>query len=486
MSESFLLELYKELKDIRFYSYLLKLSLSFVWFFVISLIIVFCTSNFVDYFWVNIEIYENWTLKKLAIVILFLIWLFYRLFKNFLLPRNDNNKIWIVIAINDWSNYEWFTLKYDFIRSLKENLDTTKFKIIEMPKRYFNRIAKTVKELNKENIMKYNEKIDGHYWICGKTEKRKDWVKKCYIETNSMVFHANIPTDLQTELLMDYNNLYPRSISFDEDWYKSWITFGWEHNAIVALYIIGVALLISNNPFWAWDLHKDLHLKLNSIPKKDNVETNFNETYIDLIAKKIRVIQYRELWLICNYYYVKKEYPKWSSSLNLWRQIANNYNFFSADLCNQEGIYEFLINKNIKKSRSFIKEAWKYGHKYHVYSLIFLDLYDRNYKSVNNRMKKIIKKNTSVMDIVSLKEIIQFIEDVLEIEPNRYEFLYRLSLLYYKKLGNEPMAYSTLMKYIKCRNKKEVYEIIPVDKIKKELEKYMDKSLLKLPQQLLE
>jgi hypothetical protein len=50
-------------------------------------------------------------------------------------------------------------LKQDFIESITENLDQSKFKIIKINNKYFNKLYKTKKELDGEYIKNLNDKI---------------------------------------------------------------------------------------------------------------------------------------------------------------------------------------------------------------------------------------------------------------------------------------------------------------------------------------
>ncbi len=231
----------------------------------------------------------------------------YFIFKFSRIEKNKN-KIWIVIWIDDKDDYEWFKLKKDFIDSIEENLDKTKFKVIILSKKYLGKIYKSKWVVDKEFISKINKKIKWHYFIVWKAQKWKEGKLKCYLETNALVFHKDIPENIKNELSEDFSNLYSNHIYFEDDWYKSWIDFSGEYNSIIAKYIIWVSLLISNDPFWALKLHRWLNLDLDKIKKQKEVKSSFNESYIKKISEKIKIIQYRELHLISRYFYRIKNY----------------------------------------------------------------------------------------------------------------------------------------------------------------------------------
>lgn len=474
-------EIFDIFKSPKILLFLKDRSISFLWFFMVVFFIVILVSflnNSLGFeklliFWLKI--------KYIIILFLILLWSFYFLFKyRFLIINDCDNlwnqlKIWIIVAIDDKNDYEWFTLKYDFINSLNENLDNTKFKIIILPKVYLNEIYKDKNNLNWDFIKKINKKIKWHYFIGWKVEKVKDWWLRCYLRTNAMVFHKNIPKNVQTELSTDFNNLYPRDISFEENWYKTWIDFSWEYSSIVARYMIGVAFLISNNPFWAIELHRKLHFELEKVKKNEKIKSTFNEKYVEHIWEKIKIIQFHELRLLVNFFYRKKDNINWINYLNEWSELSDFYNFIDWNLLAQQWIYEFLVNKDILKSRKLIKRSSCFtSDKTHKYSLIFLDLYDREYRLAKNRMKDILKKKQFRLEKISVEEVIYFMDDVIIEFNDRFEFLYWQSLLYYKKLRNIPMAYEKIIRYIDNKWIKNFeYEIIDPNVIRRELEKIM-------------
>lgn len=473
-------EFFKIFKNPKILLFLKHISLTILWYLITVFLIISTVSYLVNLIWINFDIFW-FKITHIFMLILLIIRTIYFLYKNNYIPKNELNdlweqtKIWIILALEDKYDFNWFALKYDFIESLKENLDKTKFKIIILPNKFLSKVYKDKKTLDKDFILEINKKVKWHYFIWWKVEKIKNWCLKCYLNTSAMVFHDIIPDAVQTELSMDFNNLYSKDIDFSNDWYKSWIDFSWEYNSIVAKYIIWVAFLISNNPFWAIDLHRNLHIELEKIKKDENVNSSFNEKYFKLISEKIKVIQYHELSLIVNYYYSKKDNENWIKYLNEWEKLANFYWFFNANLLVQKWIYEFLINNNICESRKLIKKSASLtSDKGYKYSLVFLDLYDEKFILAKKRIREILKKKQYKWETLTVKEVINFIDDILEKYSDRIELLYWQSLLYYHKLGNIPMAYEKIEKYIKNKWVKNLeFELDNPLLMKKELERKM-------------
>lgn len=437
---------------------------SYIW--MISMIIIFS----VTILWIISNFTDNLIWKNLAIIIIILLVLSYGLYKKYFISRFNRRKIGILLAIDDKWEFPWRKIKSDLLHELNKNLDTEKFQIISAPNHWAKKLQSNYK--NKEKISKYHDKIWWIYRIVWSTEKENDWWYKCFIESNALVFHIEIPAIVQKELWMDFSRMYLKEIKFDDNYYKSWIKFSWKFNWIVAQYIIWVACLISWDPLNAWNLHKHLYDELRNISKVNDVNQKIDEWYFKLISEKIRIIQYNELWCITEYYYQwwnNNERIKW---LLTRKSLSEQYWLSDAWLLNNRAIYEFIVNKDIKQSRKLIKEAWNLWHKWHRYSLVFLDLWDKNYKKAKDNMKRIIKKKHSNSIVVN--SVIKFIDDVLITNENRFEFLYREALIYYKQEFNLPLAFQKLEKYISIVwNNNYEYELYNPKMLLKEIEKQM-------------
>ena len=61
-------------------------------------------------------------------------------------------------------------------------------------------------------------------------------------------------------------------------------------------------------------------------------------------------------------------------------------------------------------------------------------------------MRKIMKKWCNY--VVVLESVLKFIDDILDEYEDRFEFLYREALIYYKQEFNLPLAFEKLEKYL--------------------------------------
>ena len=412
----------------------------------------------------------HWTYSLIILVVINLIYIWVALIKNFYLKKFKKWKIWILLAIDDKWEYEWYKIKRDLLNELNDSLDANKIEVITVSNYWARKIKKIYKD--EKNIVKYHNRIWWMYWIIWKTEMEKNWWYKCYIKSEALVFHKIIPDIVHEELWNDFAQIYLEQIEFDEEYYKSWIEFSAIYNWIVAKYIIWVACLVSWAIMSAWELHKWLEDKLKNIEKINNSNQKINEQYFKQISQKIKIIQYRELAYITFYYYQQWQKDLWYKWLNIRSNLSEKYWVIDAVLQNNLAIYEFLVNKDIKKSRALIKKSGKSWNKWYRYSLVFLDLWNKNYKQAKINIKVLMKKDCN--DSLTLNSVLKFIDEVLVEYNDRFEFLYWKALIYYRHKNNIPLAFENLEAYIKTVWKNKYwYETIEPYKLLSELKKTM-------------
>lgn len=459
------LELAEIFKSKSYWNFLVERILSsFFW--VLFIIVSLVTAIL----WVVSSLTDNLLCKILSILIVVFWIICCSLYKKYFIKKFKKWKIGILLAIDDKWEYEWYKMKNDLLYELNKNLDTEKFQIISVSNYWARKIQDNYK--NKEKIEKYHSKIWWIYWIVWNTEKENDGWYKCFIKSNALVFHSDIPNIVQNELWMDFSALYLKDIEFDNSYYKSWIEFSATYNWIVAKYIIWVACLVSGAILDAWELHRWLEDELGNINKINKSNQKINEQYFKQISKKIKIIQYRELSYISFYYYQIWQKDMWCTWLNTWNKLSEKYWMIDAVLQNNLAIYEFLVNKNVSKSKKLLKKSGKSWNKWYRYSLVFLDLWNKNYKGARKNIKILMQKDCD--DILTLNSVLKFIDEILVEYSDRFEFLYWEALIYYRHKNNIPLAFEKMESYIKnVWETRYWYEILEPNKLLSELKEIM-------------
>jgi len=422
------------------------------------------------YWWLSVWQWWHWGIWVIFTIVIGIIFLW----KDYLyLPKNKKDKswnlskFWIVISIDDKWILEWYTLKQDFIWELNQSLSNS-YNLIILPSKY----AEKVKKMSKEEQIKLNNKIGGHYWIYWKVEKAKDGVYKCCIDVKSFVFHQEIPKDIQREFQKEFQDVSIPNLEFEDDYYRSWLLFSSSYTTWVAKYILGIAFLIWKDIVNAWIVHKDLHKDLENIKQNEEKLNQQNkQKNIKDLESKSRAVQYLETRVFTNIAYRTDNIELWKEFLAIWYDLVEFYKVPDCSLLNSQAIYEFLHNNDAKKARELIKKSFKLGNKWARYSLVFLDIWNRDYWLAKNNIEQILKtfKKGKNKEIVTVVDVISFIDKVLE-KKERNEFLYWQAILYHYKLNNFDMALEKINLFLEKENNNSFwFEIMPATKLKREI-----------------
>jgi len=220
-----------------------------------------------------------------------LAWISYWLYIRFSLPRNEKGKIGVVVAIYAENEKEREILKNDFLVKLRSEFrQEGKFrfsKIIFLE----NHFAKEIDDAEdqKKKIDKFNKKIKAHFYIYGKTRKRPDAAsgEKYVVEFLPYVVHAPTSDVFRSGLAKDMNKLFPKEVSFLASERFDKLEYYASKTNIAIWYLIGYASFISQDPFFAFELHQKLKEKIDSIPNTSSEEDYIKERLAHFIPSEL-------------------------------------------------------------------------------------------------------------------------------------------------------------------------------------------------------
>jgi len=373
-------------------------------------------------------------------------------------PSNLNNKIGIIICVDAESEKQKIRLKKDFVNNLKTLLKTNGLfdlfhtvvlkdyqaeRAIKIIDEYNNKKSEIIRknQINISNIKKppkeirkwkkFDKKVRGHFYIWGNIKERYDIDKKYFIETNALVKHVPISFSKSDEIRDSLNNIYGRLIVFDER-----VEFAGFHLTadivyLSARYIIGIASLYSYDPFTALTLHKGLDKE---------IENRFKPLPQNLlkVLEHLKVLLSKEYYLIAFIKYKiykdirgAKEFIEQSLSVN-----PKNY-----DALIFKSLLAFVVDRNPTETLKMLLKAKKYSNNDYtwLYNKAFLYMYVGKFEKGFNDYKKLNTISFQNEDKI-VQECIDFNKQLIEQEPNKKQALFILGFLYYKKLGNYPLA----------------------------------------------
>ena len=345
-----------------------------------------------------------------------------------------------------------FRFKRDFLGHLKRVIDNrglAKFvEFIEVRNHFSKKIQEVTEERKKiEIIKKWNKKIKAHFLIWGEVKRRKDEGGKLFLSLDSIVYHKPIPLGISFRFRREILEVFPREINFLERFELKGFEISAELVSLAAQNIIGTAAFISGDPFLALDLHfnflKGLEYTFKGLKE---LPPNFRASR----KKVIKMISGEFSTLSRYYYYAKKDLDRTYKFAN--KSLEFNKENYTAYLL--LAIFHFLKNRDIKKALEMIELASKYsnGDMGWKYSEAFLHCYNGDLET-SKKCYSAAFRGRPLESERFLRDIVSFIEDILSLEPDKFQLHYALGRIYYQKLYNLPMALENYEKFLEGQSK---------------------------------
>ncbi|MCJ7457617.1 MAG: hypothetical protein MUP17_01330 [candidate division Zixibacteria bacterium] len=335
-------------------------------------------------------------------------------------PKNKRNKVGVVLAITTESKKEHLRLRSDLILGVKEVVRTKGkeniLNVIEMPEYYASKID------DHPASLQALKKADAHFIIYGSCKQRLEkGTPHYFMALEATVIHKPIPKVISDLFAQEFSELFPRRVAFpiaDEisgfEVTKEWIGF-------IARYIIGIAAFLSEGFDLALELFKELDLELEQI--------DVNLTQIRKVKARLPQRIAESSLAIANNKYLL--YTK-TKNIELLRQMKplldilkemdpNNY---VAHLL--RGIYLFLVERNVEEAKKEIKKSKNTLDSTWRYSEAFLYAYENDLDKAESSYKKAFRDGVASGAILQAED---FINDVLEIEPDKWQLWYCVGMI---------------------------------------------------------
>jgi len=378
---------------------------------------------------IDIANFVGFRIRPFLYPLFLLLWISYWTFNKFRLPRNQKDKIGIIIAIYSENEKERQELKADFVSKLKKNLQEEG--VLNFSKVIFlkNHFAYKIKNSDKPKITlkKINKKIKGHFYVWGDIRKRADGEKgeKYFINFQGYVVHKPISKNLSNNISIDFSKVLPKEINFLEQ--RSFK--GFETSATIvhlaAKYIIGIAAFVSHDPRLALKLHnglKDQFNKLRPLP-----------LHLQDIRNHIPLwISDETLW-IAKWYFQENKINDTKNFLQ--KSLKENENNYGSWLF--KAIIDFLIDNDPDEALKSIGKAERYAKNTHEwrYSKAFLYFWKENYSEALKQCQK-IKKLSYPTEIITLEEVRKFNLKLLSENKSKVQLYFWIGFLSYFKKDN--------------------------------------------------
>lgn len=356
-----------------------------------------------------------------------------RWFKNQRFPKAPNNSIGFAIGLYVEDPSHQRQVENDFIETIRERLEQLQpsrpIKLVPIPPHHARKI-KTIQEA--ERVL---DKCNCMFLVWGLARYRNiNGTSHFVIDLKSMVKHGFVDSNVSATLAVEMSELLPprRAVSQSNDLSE------FEVNAasveLAALYIIGVAALISGDPSYSLEVFENLQARLANTDETGfppqikgsitllRIKTVINLGVIHLELARQCQLKWRDTR---DFSYLENMYAQ---TVESDKYIKNSYN--AAVL---RALYYFVRDRNTKLARKEISKWKGQGDATWAFDEAFLYAYDGKLKDALRNYKIAFKKRT---DSRALNEIEEFLEWVLSEEPNKHQLYFCLGIINYFGKGD--------------------------------------------------
>lgn len=354
-----------------------------------------------------------------------LLWISYWFLNRFYIPKNDKNKVGIVLCIYADSDEAEKNLKRDFIDTFYKQIINEKLGSVFCIRTIKNHLAK--KFNNFDSIKKLHKKVNGHIYIFGEIKKRQNGSNQYFLFLDGMVMHRPVAQNTSQELAKDFLATLPKRVNFNDEFAFK----GFQVSADIVLksvkYIVGLAAFVSGDYELAIQLHTSFEEQMK--------QTAIKLPYHDQILSKLKLIIANEYALLALYFFTKDQKEQTYENL----KKAFKYN----DKCYQVLVLQTIIafgwEKDAKKALKLARECHNFNFPEWRYNETFLYFWLKNYPTAWKQCEK-IKKQNFPNEIITSQEVTQFNEKILESNDSNPSLYFWVGFNYYYKQNNLPMA----------------------------------------------
>ena len=367
---------------------------------------------------------SQWILIILVVLLIIIVWFFSRR-----IPRTPEGKIGFVVAISTENQNQNKKLKVDFIETLQRYISQGEleyqFSFIIYSEYHASKIT------SEPVAVSFLEASKGHFILYGRCRERNiNGKQHLVLDLQGVVRHVPIPKDIRDLFAAEFTELLPNRLAIPQDNDLFSFEFASDFIGVIAQYIVATAAYHS----FAYEYSKSLFALIR-------VELSTVRTNIPSIVKiKQRIPQKLADTIVMIAYLKYLTYRKRNEVLYLdemgeaLKELSKiRIDHYSGHLLTAS--YIFLkygdtksALKEINKCKGSQDGAW-------IFSYAFLKAYDGDLKLSHNRYKTAFTKQYA--DIVPI-ECEEFILDVLEGKPEKYQLYYCLGLInYYAKTDYE-------------------------------------------------
>lgn len=354
-------------------------------------------------------------------------------------PKSPKNKIGFGIAILTETQIQEERLTNDFVITLRNLLLSRKFKykfhFINFPSHFVEQIQDQddAKGLLKGSRLKF--------LIYGRARTRSiNGTDHHFLELEGVVAHSTLNPQVQSLFSKEFSDLFPRRITISSENDIFSFEFTAELIKFVAMYIIGIAAMLSGDPTYGQELFEDLDNQLKSTKLDLPAIVKIKER----LPARLTDAYYLQAYLLMGQWFKTKDTQQLFNAkapLDKLKLVSpNNYNGHLI-----RSLWIFVVERNVGEAKKEILKCKEVHEVTWRYSYAFLLAYEGDLGRANKEYKRAFK---GTVQSIALKEIIDFITWILQTEPDKVQLRYCLGIIYLFQLKEFSRARENFERFI--------------------------------------
>ena len=408
--------------DIKTYLEIVKNKFHAIWAFLLMLVATLLLFSLIDPLFSSLGLYR-YIAYGITLIAEFTFWAFFR----WRLPRNEKDKVGVVVGLFCRDEKEQNELKDDFISKIRKNFQDEKllktFHLIFLKNHFAEKVINSSEPA--EYIKEINKKIRAHYFVWGEVKKKKDGDEKYFFDLNGYVVHRPIPKEVSQSIAEDFSKILPKKIEFVEKIQLKGFEISADFVYLSIKYIVGVAAFVSGDLFLSERLHRNLYQQFNGFrPLPDHLRDIRTKSFNFFIDEKYLIAYY------CHQEGKESKLVRENIDFVL-KHISNHYSALL--LASQLDFLDGNVDESIKKvcrARDCSK-----GNTVWQYNLAFLYFWNDQFDKALKVCKQ-IKQHSFEGEAKIVEEVMRFNLEQLKKYPEKVQLYFWIGYLTYWKLDD--------------------------------------------------
>lgn len=366
-------------------------------------------------------------------------------------PRAKKGMLGFGLALTYENEDHARKLRSDFvlaIRNLLTSWHTTRQpQFIEFP----SWIAEKLASSDQQAAGRIAQKANCEFFIWGQAKLRTDGTPIHVLKLQGLIKHSPIQDGTQRKFAAEFSELFPKDVrvTLEGDFAHFEVTATYIN--IVVRYIVAVAAGLSDNIHYSAELFRGLREQLKTI----KIDGGPIATIRDRIPKRLGEVLKAQLKWDCRRYTQTRD----KSVLVPLEQVAEELNILSPNLYDVRlirSLCHFVLRRDIAAAREELNNCKQTVDSSWRWNLAFLSAYEGDLDSAYRLYCDAFEKTVS--DGIPI-EIEEFIQLVLDEEPEKVQLFYALGLINHKFKEDAESAKSDLRKFVDWAKKISRYPI---------------------------